>query len=227
MARDPEPGPRRTSGTGMDAGTRHCARGAAAPDRELGEAAPLPLVPAIATEARCAVRTAALLSRHRIRQPRRNVGRRITFADGTTGEVYRETVIQGAPRTDPVVLVVGFRLLGARSERAHALFRCESELNTVLFAGFPGLVSKLWLRHDERCRYRGVYEWDGADRAVAYVRALWWALALVSDPASIGYAVLPGLRPDQVLADPGVIGTVTTAEGGWWRPVRVEGSATA
>lgn len=85
------------------------------------------------------------------------------------------------------------------------MFRLESELNTVLFAGFSGLVSKLWLRHDERH---------------VYVRALWWVLALVSEPGSIHYAVLPGLERNQVLADPALVDTVVAAPGGWWRPAK-------
>jgi hypothetical protein len=100
------------------------------------------------------------------------------------------------------------------------LFRLESELNTVLFAGFPGLVSKLWLRHDQHGVYRGLYQWDDPEQAVAYVRALWWVLALVSEPGSIHYAVLPGLYRDQVVANPSVVDTVAAAPGGWWRPSR-------
>lgn len=69
--------------------------------------------------------------------------------------------------------------------RGHALFRAESLLNTPLFAGFPGFVSKLWMAHDENGVYRGFYQWNGAERADAYVRALWWVLALVSDRSSI------------------------------------------
>jgi hypothetical protein len=42
----------------------------------------------------------------------------------------------------------------------HAAFRGESLLNTPLFAGFPGFVSKLWLANDGLGRYRGLYEWD-------------------------------------------------------------------
>jgi hypothetical protein len=121
---------------------------------------------------------------------------------------------------DPVVLVVCFRLRWVHRRWAHALFRVESELNTVLFAGFPGLVSKLWLRHDQHHRYRGFYQWDGVDQAVAYVRALWWVLALVSERGSIQYAVLPGLRRDDVLADPDLVDLIRAAPGGWWRPVR-------
>ena len=54
-------------------------------------------------------------------------------------------------------------------------------LNTPLFVGFRGFVSKLWLTHDQAGFYRGMYEWDGPELAHAYVRALWWILALVCD----------------------------------------------
>ena len=85
--------------------------------------------------------------------------------------------------------------------------RCcaESLLNTPLFVGFPGFVSKLWLAHDENGAYRGFYQWNGAQLADAYVRALWWVLALVSVRSSIHYVVLPGLRRDDVLADPTIL----------------------
>jgi hypothetical protein len=135
--------------------------------------------------------------------------------------VYRETVIDGPPATSPAVLVVCFRLRHVHRRWAHALFRWESELNTILFAGFPGLVSKLWLTHDQDDRYRGFYQWDNPDLAEAYVRALWWVLALVSAPGSIRYALLPGLYRDEVLADPAVIDArLRTAPGGWWRPAK-------
>ncbi len=147
-----------------------------------------------------------------------HLGRRVTFADGSEAAVYRETVIDRPPPDEPAVLVVTFRLRAIRRSWAHVLFRAESELNTVLFAGFPGLVSKLWLAHDQRGRYRGFYQWDGAGAAVAYVRALWWVLALVSEPESIHYAVLPGLDRDEVLRDPTLADDLPAAPGGWWRP---------
>jgi hypothetical protein len=151
------------------------------------------------------------------------VGARISFADGTHGTVYRETVIDRDKPASPTVLVVGFELRHAHSDWAHRTFRIESELNTVLFAGFPGLVSKLWLQHDEQNNYRGFYEWDGSELAVAYVRALWWVLALVSTRGSIHYAVLPGLGRDAALADPDIIdSSLSSCRGGWWRPVAWE-----
>lgn len=166
----------------------------------------------------CAWRTLVLVVERRIRQPAANVGLSVCFADGTSSEVYRETMIDRPAASEPAVLVVCFRLRRIRREWAHAVFRAESELNTILFAGFPGLVSKLWLCHDEQGLYRGFYQWDGAERAVAYVRALWWVLAAVSEPGSIRYAVLPGLDRDKVLQNPALVDTLTAAPGGWWRP---------
>jgi len=122
---------------------------------------------------------------------------------------------------DPCVLVVEFRLRAVRGW-AHAAFRWESLLNTPLFVGFPGFVSKLWLANDERGRYRGLYEWDGPRRADHYARALWRVLALVSVPGSIHYVVLPGLRRDELLARPQVLaGAGATDTAAWWRPVEV------
>jgi len=164
-----------------------------------------------------------LLGQRRIRQPRRNVGRRCSFADGTTAVVYRETVVDRAAWASPTVLVVSFRLRHVQSARAHALFRSESELNTVLFVGFRGFVSKLWFAHDEHGVYRGLYDWDDPALAEGYVRALWWALRVVSVPESIHYAVLPGLRRDDLLRDPHLADAVEPEErDAWWRLVAVE-----
>lgn len=85
-------------------------------------------------------------------------------------------------------------------------------LNTPLFVGFRGCVSKLWLAHDENGVYRGLYQWNDAQLADAYVRALWWVLALVSARGSIHYVVLPGLRRDDVLADPTVLDGTTPGQ---------------
>jgi hypothetical protein len=122
------------------------------------------------------------------------------------------------------VLVVCFRLRHAHRAWVHSAFRIESGLNTVLFAGFPGLVSKLWLRHDQNNLYRGIYQWDDPDLAVAYVRALWWVLTLVSEPQSIRYMVLPGVDRDELLANPRVIADIPAGPDEWWRPV-ADGSA--
>jgi len=124
--------------------------------------------------------------------------------------------VDRSPTRDPCLLVVEFRLRAVHG-RGHAAFRWESLLNTSLFAGFPGFVSKLWLAHDERGRYRGLYEWDGPRRAEAYARVLWRVLALVSVPGSIHYIVLPGLRRAELL---GQLPGSSAADGAaWWRLV--------
>jgi hypothetical protein len=73
-----------------------------------------------------------------------------------------------------------------------------------------GFVSKLWLAHDERGCYRGVYEWDGPRLAENYARALWRVLAPVSVPGSVHYVVLPGLRRDVLLEKPHVLASAAT-----------------
>jgi hypothetical protein len=180
------------------------------------EQPPLAFRAAVWALAKCAMSTARLLWQHRLHLPAGQQGMRLRFADGTSAPVYRETVVGRGVTRDPCVLVVEFRLRAVRGF-GHTLFRWESLLNTPLFAGFPGLVSKLWLAHDERGRYRGLYEWDGAERAAAYARALWWVLALVSVRGSIHYVVLPGLRRDELLDRPDVLSTTGAGGAAWWR----------
>ena len=176
------------------------------------ERPPLPYLAALRAVARCVVGTVRLLWQHRLRLSARWVGTWLRFADGTSARVYRETVADRGTTADPCVLVVEFRLRAVRGW-GHAAFRRESLLNTPLFAGFPGFVSKLWLAHDDRGRYRGLYEWDDPLLAEGYARALWRVLALVSVPGSIHYAVLPGLRRAEVLERPALMGDGQA----WWR----------
>jgi hypothetical protein len=185
----------------------------------VNEQAPLPYGEAGPALVRCVVSTADLLTHRRIRLPSEHVGLRLRFADGTSARVYRETVVDGGPPAEPCALVVGFRLRFVRGW-GHTLFRRESLLNTPLFVGFPGFVSKLWLAHDERGRYRGVYEWDGPERAESYARSLWRVLALGSVPGSIRYVVLPGVRRDALLPAPHPAEATAPGDAAaWWRPV--------
>lgn len=185
---------------------------------------PLPRGSAFVGVLRSIVTFGALLLRRHVRLSRFMVGRELRFADGSQGRVYRETLVEGRPPAqDPCLLVVAFRLRRVRG-RAHALFEAESILNTPLFVGFPGFVSKLWLAHDQHGVYRGVYEWDGPDRAERYARSLWRVLELVSEPGSIDYRVMPGLHRDELLQRPDAWteDTSTLGSGAWWRLVAVE-----
>lgn len=177
---------------------------------------PLAYHAALRAVAGCTARTARLLSQRRLRLPRGRVGMRLHFADGTSAKVYRETAVdRRGPVLDPCVLVVEFKLRAVRGG-GHAAFRVESLLNTPLFAGFPGFVSKLWLAHDERGRYRGVYEWDGPGLAGDYARALWRILALVSVRGSIHYVVLPGLHRDALVEGAHRLADAPADTSAWW-----------
>ena len=179
------------------------------------EQLPLAYPAAARALARCAAETARLLWQRRMHLPAQRVGMRLRFADGTSAPVYRETAVDRGATADPCVLVVEFRLRAVRG-RGHAAFRRESLLNTPLFAGFPGFVSKLWLAHDERGRYRGLYEWDVPRLAEDYARALWRVLALVSVRGSVHYVVLPGLRRDTLLDRPQVLDDAAARAPAWW-----------
>jgi hypothetical protein len=182
----------------------------------MNEQAPLPYGIAVRELARCVGRTAGLLARRQTHLRPDHVGMRLRFADGTSAPVYRETVVDRTCQ-DPCVLVVEFRLRLLRGW-GHALFRWESLLNTPLFVGFRGFCTKLWLAHDEHGVYRGVYQWDSAERAERYARSLWRVLGLGSVPGSIHYVVLPGLRRDDVLDDPHLLdGAARSDPAGWWR----------
>ena len=183
---------------------------------------PIPLLHTLTAVARCAVATILLLGRGAVRLPKDHRNETIGFADGSRGRVYRETIVPGAPDDAPAVLVVSFRLRWVRGI-GHAAFRAESLLNTPLFVGFPGFVSKFWLAHDEQGNYRGVYQWNDPVLADRYARSLWWVLALVSERASIHYVVLPGVGRDELLADPLIVGPMAPgSEQAWWRPVAVD-----
>jgi len=106
---------------------------------------------------------------HRPERPADCVGVMLTFRDGTTSRVFRETRVVGATTADPVLLVIGFPLafLDDRGP-LHAGFRRECLIHTPLFAGFRGFRSKLWLADDDTRLCRGVYQWDGAKDAAIY-----------------------------------------------------------
>jgi hypothetical protein len=191
----------------------HLVRKSPAPgSAAVNEQTPVPRPVAARAVLRSVARTGVLLLFRRTHLRRGFVGREIGFGDGTSALVYRETVVD-SDAADPCVLVVAFRLRLVRGW-GHRLFQWESLLNTPLFVGFPGFVSKLWLTHDENGDYRGVYQWDGSARAEHYARCLWRVLALVSVPGSIRYHVIPATQRDQLLSQ-----DVGRSEGPrWWRP---------
>jgi hypothetical protein len=171
----------------------------------------------VVAELRSMVRFWLLVVSRRLHQPRRHVGGRLTFGNGTSAQVFRETVAEQRRTGAPALLVIEFRLRAVHG-RAHRLFERESILNTALFAGFTGFVSKLWLTADENEVYRGIYEWDGADRAESYARVMCRILAAVSRRGSVAYHVILGESRPRFLAETEkLVGTPPQNCDAWWR----------
>jgi hypothetical protein len=173
----------------------------------------------VAAFARSAVATFRLMAAGRLTSPRTYLGRRLGFADGTTSFVFRETAIRDPNPQDPAVLVVQFRLRAfGRRRLLHALFRRECILHTPLFAGFPGFQSKLWISDTATGVYRGLYEWDGPERAADYADQLVRLLIPLSTHGSVRYHVIPGIRRRELFDASGLAGTGQEQEAdGWWR----------
>src|SRR4051794_12430845 len=86
---------------------------------QLHDVEPAPLGLALWRIVKCVAETAVLILRKRLHEPSAMVGTRLAFTEGTVGVVYRETVVDGLPPREPVVLVVEFRmwlLNGARGQ---------------------------------------------------------------------------------------------------------------
>ena len=171
-------------------------------------------------ELRCMLRTLVMLAAGKIEMPGRERGRTITFSDGSSSRIYRETTLIAGRSVDPVLLVVRFRLrLIGTNRLAHALFRFESLFNTVLFAAHRGFRTKLWLTDLTTGFYRGVYEWDGLDSATEYAEVLRVVLRPWVEKDSFAYRFLERFDRDSYLD--GQVDGVAENESAmlWWLPV--------
>ena len=169
----------------------------------------------------CITSSASLLLRGQTRLPRDHVGQRLQFADGSSSKVFRETSVDGVIADNPCLLVVKFRLRLLHGGW-HRLFLWECILNTPLFVGFRGFISKFWLDRDEYDNYRGLYEWSDPEDAEFYARSLWWVLSLVCQRDSIDYVIVPGVRRDEMFSDPKALASLDSASDAWWRVVEDE-----
>lgn len=164
----------------------------------------------------CACEWVRMSAGHRLRRPADHIGDTLTFADGTTSRVFRETRVADVATSAPALLVIKFRLAFLDDlAPLHAAFRRECLIHTPLFAGFRGFRSKLWLDDDRTRIYRGIYEWDGAEDAAAYAARMVGLLAPFSNRETAESHIVPGLTVSDNLTDPGA--TVGGESDGWWR----------
>jgi hypothetical protein len=157
-----------------------------------------------------------MTTHHRLARPVDHVGAMLSFRDGTTSRVFRETYVVGAATSEPVLLVIRFRLafLGDLG-LLHAGFRRECLIHTPLFAGFRGIRSKLWLEDEDTRVYRGVYQWDGEEDAATYAARMVGLLAPFSNRVTARSQLVPGLTRSDFLLDPDA--TTGEVSDGWWR----------
>jgi hypothetical protein len=156
-----------------------------------------------------------LVASRRLISPTDNLGARLTFADGSSSFVFRETAV-AKDTSDPTLLVIQFRLAALGSNGVlHAAFRRECVLHTPLFAGFAGFRSKLWIDDVETGVYRGLYQWQGGDLARHYAARMVALLAPFSNAGTARYQVVERVRRDEFLARPNI--APAHAEGDWWR----------
>jgi hypothetical protein len=160
--------------------------------------------------ARCAVETLELGVKGRLHIRRPPVVDRARLPDGRWFEVFRQTTCDHDGESEILTLAVWFHLRaipsGARVRRW--LFERESILNTILYAGFAGYRTKLWMVDPVSCDYAGLYEWDGADAAERYGRYITAVLRPLSGPGSVGFETVEGTPLLEYLsttgpADPG------------------------
>ena len=124
-------------------------------------------MPALADFAGSVRAWGGLVANRRLTSPKENLGAWLTFADGSSSFVFRETAMSEAPTSDPTLLVIQFRLAALGSNAVlHAAFRRECALHTPLFAGFPGFRSKLWIDDVETGVYVDVHDRAAVERRV-------------------------------------------------------------
>jgi hypothetical protein len=173
-------------------------------------------MPAVADFARSVLVWGGLVANRRLTSPKENLGAWLTFVDGWSSFVFRETAVAEARTNAPTLLVIQFRLAALGSNRMlHAAFRRECALHTPLFAGFPGFRSKLWIDDVETGVYRGVYEWQRGDLAGHYAARMVALLAPFSNAGTARRQVVEGLRHDDFLLRPEL--APDDIEGDWWR----------
>ena len=186
----------------------------------MSDQAPRPVTSALRALIRCVGTTAVLLARRRIHLPARHVGRsgcasRTAPGPGLPGDRRR-----WRRRRDPCVLLVAFRLRAVRGW-GHTLFRWESVLNTPLFVGSPASPPSCGWPTTSAAPTAGSTSGTGRSGPRPTPAPCGGCSRWCCVPGSIHYRVLPGLRRDDVLAEPQLLDAARRPAprpgGGWWR----------
>ena len=150
--------------------------------------------PALGTQAAlCAWRTFGLLARRQLHLHHDRIGTTVVIPDGRKFVVFRESARDSDSGSSSVTLAVWFHLRGipGGSRVRRFLFERLCLANTILFAGFTGYQSKLWMVDPVTSDYAGLYSWHSAEEAEPYARYIVRILAPLSQEGSVGYEILP------------------------------------
>ena len=146
----------------------------------------------LSTAVRCLLVTIALLGRRRLHLRPGSIGQARYLPDGRRFDVYRETErTSDVASTEPVTLSVWFHLRGISggARVRQRAFERVSLVNTMLFAGVDGFLTKLWMVDPATGDWAGLYTWDTAERADRYGRYITAVLRPFCRPGSVGHEV--------------------------------------
>lgn len=127
-------------------------------------------------------------------------GSQYKIENAGTYAVFRETVSKRNNDSQPAVLVVGFRLKLAGSNRSlHWLFQHVCIITTPFWCGLKGFNTKLWMVDQQTKNYMGIYQWTGERNARRYIDFLIPILQFFSVKKSIWFRRYPDTSLDAYL----------------------------
>jgi len=136
-----------------------------------------------------------LLARRQLHLQHGRIGTTVAIPDGRKFVVFRESSRDSDPGSASVTLAVWFHLRGipGGSRIRRYFFERLCLVNTILFAGFMGFQSKLWMVDPVTSDYAGLYSWHSAEEAEPYARYIVRILSPLSSEGTVGYEILPAI----------------------------------
>ena len=142
------------------------------------------------------MRTLRLIATGKLHRICHRAGDQVSLADGRRFVVFRATSCSAsegvADDDENMSLEVWFhlRFVPSHARVRRFLFERESILNTLLFAGFPGYMTKLWMVDPVTNDYAGLYSWSGRRNAERYATYITTLLGPLSTPGSVGHRLI-------------------------------------
>jgi hypothetical protein len=137
-------------------------------------------------------KTLGYLKGGRLHNPKDQIGKVFTNADGQAFVVFKQTTLDPAAglKAEPEAMFrVQFRVPKIMPWRDRLIITVKSPI----FVALPGFRSKLWMVDEKNNTYQGVYEWDTSRNAEDYVHsASMDFMAGVAVAGGFSYEIIPG-----------------------------------